>query len=141
MRRCFFKPTKMSHLGFLNCQNELFTCASFKCDGITLFSMQVSIQEEECGFPMLVPAAVIYQCAAVHCANKPCLLLASLKANIFVSSFPLFLNYTLNLRFGTDAIDPATMKAQVASRSPSNIFHCKVQYVHVNPAWLRDKRL
>lgn len=110
-------------------------------------------------------------CCAVPCgfsnsANKPCLLLASLKASIFVPSFPLFLNllewvpqhsqrryvtdnsvllrclnYTLNFRFGTDAIDPATVKAQVARINLLNVFHCKVRYVRVNPVCLGDKRL
>jgi len=44
----------MSHLGFLNCCNELFTYACFICDGIILFNVQVSIQEEECVFAVLM---------------------------------------------------------------------------------------
>lgn len=135
----------MSHLGFLNCRNELFTYACVICDGIILFNAQVSIQR---GGGVHIRSAgascsdlSVYCCAVVcgfsNSTNKPWLLLASLKAGILVASFPLFLNwlewvpqhsqcryvmensvilrcsnYTLNFRLGTDARDPATVKAQ-----------------------------
>lgn len=68
----------MSHLGFLNCRNELFTYACFICDGIILFNAQVSIQEEEeCILAVLVPAEVICQCTAVQCCVDSLTLLIS----------------------------------------------------------------
>lgn len=90
-----------------------------------------------------MPAKVIYQCTAVQCcmdflsANKPYLLLASLKAGIFVPSFHLLFNWhewvplhsqwrhimgnsvsleclncTLEFSVGTDAKDSAIEKAE-----------------------------
>ena len=172
MRRCFLNQQTWATWVFLiaamSCSHmpALYVMELFYLMSRFPFKRRSAYLQCWCSWSYLSVYCCAVLCGFSKSANRPCLLLSSLKASIFVPSFLLFLNwlqwvsqhsqcryimdksvllgclnYTLTFRFGTDAIDPATVNTQVDRRSLWNVFHCKVQYVPVNPVCWGDKRL